>query len=191
MKLSVSSARQLTIAAVLAVLVATTFATDASADNRRGRDRKWRARHAPKRHVEVICPAPRVVYRPAPRYYHPAPRRVYWASRPYYEDIRLGVFLPRFWLGVQVGNLPPPGYVFYDPYCHRTFSTLAGFRSHRCGHDHGYVLDIVAADDLCWRDGGAYYVDRWDDRGDDDDWDDGWDGTRWSVSANIDLSDRD
>ncbi len=181
MKPSVSSARRMTIAAALAVLVAATFTTDAFADHRRwDRGRKWRGHWAPKRHVEVVYPAPRVVYHvPTPRYCPtPLPRRVvYWASRPYYEHVTLGVFLPRAWLNIEIGNPPPAGYVFYDPTCDRAFSTMVAYRAHSRDCRHDRVLDIVAIDDLGW-DRGC----RYEGRGDDFDW--------W-VSGAITLSDRD
>jgi hypothetical protein len=179
MKSSVSSARRMTIAAALAVLVAATFTTEAFADHGRERGRKWRGRWAPKRHVEVVCPAPRVVYStPAPRICPtPVPRRVvYWASRPYYECATLGVFLPQAWLNVQIGNLPPPGYVFYDPTCDRAFSTMVAYRAHGRDCRHDRVLDVVAIDAL-----GCRYDRRYDRD----------DGVDWWVSGSINLSDRD
>src|SRR5262245_30368129 len=177
MKRNVKSVRRLTVATALALLVGAGLATSASADSGNGKawGRRGKEKQESRRHVEVVRPAPRVeVYRPAPRgihrvmprYWAPAPRRVvYVTHRPFYVSPRLGVFVPQAWINVEIGNLPPRGYVFYDPYCRRTFASIAAYRAYNRGCDHDLVLDIVAACDLRWRDGCAYYASDFDNCG--------------------------
>src|SRR5262245_52830595 len=186
MKRNVKSVRRLTVATALALLVGAGLATSASADSgngkawgRRGKDKQESRRHVevvrpaprvdvyrPAPRVEVYRPAPRVIHRAAPRYWGPAPRRVvYVTHRPFYVSPRLGVYVPRAWINVEIGNLPPRGYVFYDPYYRRTFATIAGYRAYNRGCDHDLVLDIVASCDLRRRDGCAYYASDFDNCG--------------------------
>jgi hypothetical protein len=194
MKLSWKSTSRPAVAMAVALFVGAAFApTPASAD-------RWKDKgghRGPKKHATVYCPAP--VVRHAPRYVYTEPCSqpvIYVSRRPFYEYRQLGMYVPQSWINVQIGNRAPRGYVFYDPYCHRTFSTLARFRAHKRGPGHMVALDIVAVDDLRWEGRNAYYArdyeecgyddGRYNDYGDDRNWDDR-DRTRWSVSAQINV----
>ena len=98
---------------------------------------------------------PQVVYRYAPVRHRYLPYPVWCAptsrvhfhdEEPFFFNASLGVFLSgaQFW--IQVGNAPPPGYCYYDPYCHETFYSVAEYRGH-CGHHHEPLLQVVALED--------------------------------------------
>jgi hypothetical protein len=189
MKRSWKSTSRPLVTMAVALFVGAALATPASADPWKGGKGRGHKKHAP-----VYVPAP-VVRHARPVYVDPCPQPVvYVARRPFYECDAMGMYLPKSWINVQIGNRPPRGYVFYDPYCHRTFSTLTRFRAHRRAPGHMVALDIVAVDDLRWEGRNAYYARDYDDCGYDDygysdyrgDWDDR-DRTSWSVSARINV----
>jgi hypothetical protein len=190
MKPSVKSVRRLTVATALALLVGAGLATSASADPGNGKAWGRRGKAKQSKHVEVYRPAPRVVH----EYWRPAPRRVvYVTHRPFYASPRHGIYLPKAWINVQFGNLPPRGYVFYDPYCRRTFASVAAYRAYNRGCHHDLVLDVVSTCDLRWRDGCAYYASDFDNCGDwgsdyvQYDYENYGDDTHWSVSGHINI----
>jgi len=105
--------------------------------------------------------APHVSY--APRYY--APRYVYRAPARYYGD----AYAPRpryrsgFSFGITIANGPPPGYYYYDPYCHERFASLGLYLSHLHGCGHPRSIEMVSYDD----DDPSYTYD--------------WDGDEWEC----------
>jgi hypothetical protein len=55
-------------------------------------------------------------------------------------------FLGGLFLGVVLANAAPAGYVYYDPYCHEEFASLAAYRAHSFHHRHSGVLRVIAID---------------------------------------------
>lgn len=192
MKLNWKSTSRPAIAMAVALFVGAALATPASADRWKGDKGRGKGH---KKHATVYQPAPVVYHAPRPVYVDPCPRPIYVSQRPFYEYRQMGMYVPQSWVNVRIGNIAPRGYVFYDPYCHRTFSTLTRFRAHKRGPGHLVALDIVAVDDLRWEGRSAYYARGYDqcandeygysDYRDDRDWD--RDRTRWSVSAQINV----
>jgi hypothetical protein len=108
----------------------------------------------------VVCPppvvrrAPVVVYRRppvvrrapaicvAPMWAAGAP--YFWVNAtPYYFNAGLGVYLGGVSLAFQFTNAPPPGYVYFDPYCGVEFSTVAAYRGHLACIHHAHALQVV------------------------------------------------
>jgi hypothetical protein len=104
----------------------------------------------------------------------PRPTRIhYYERRPFYHHTGFNVFFggDAFWL--EVGNVPPPGYIYYDPYCHHTFASVALFRRHIHRHHHPALIEVIVVDDDY--DYEPYYepvYDYHDGCGDDEWWDD-------------------
>ena len=44
----------------------------------------------------------------------------------------------------NLGDLPPAGYVYYDPYCDEFFWSVSEYRQHLFWADHPAVLRLVA-----------------------------------------------
>jgi hypothetical protein len=70
-------------------------------------------------------------------------------EQPFYLHAGLGIHLGGLALGFEIGELPPPGYVFYDPYCDRTFASLRAYRHylHRYG---GYATLTLVPVEPSW-----------------------------------------
>lgn len=70
--------------------------------------------------------------------------------RPFYFHSGFDVFFggDAFWF--NVGNVPPHGYVYYDPHCHLPFDTVSAYRLHLRRHDHHALIDVIVADDLSY-----------------------------------------
>ena len=106
--------------------------------------------HARDRHDRVVevhrWPSPRIedCHRAAWAWY-PA-RITHWAQRPFWFHDGFHVFFggDAFWL--DVGNVPPPGYRYRDPYCQRTFGTIWDYQIHLGRHHHAALIDVVVAD---------------------------------------------
>ncbi len=65
---------------------------------------------------------------PYPVYYYPYPAYGYGPAYP---------------VPVEIGNYPPDGYYYYDPYCEETFSSLDGYLRHLRSADHPQVIDLM------------------------------------------------
>jgi hypothetical protein len=80
--------------------------------------------------------APVVVHRyyPAPWWAH-APR-VYYNNQPFYYSANFGVYVGGVALNFALGNVPPAGYLYYDPYTGVANDTLYGYAdyAHQMGH---------------------------------------------------------
>lgn len=155
----------------LGTIAVGSLATPALADSRRRErvrvDRRARIEHRhvdrhtwhphyPRSYaVERNWVAPRYT---VPRYFEPPRTRVItWRHRPYQWHVNLGVYIPEFWFGVAIGDLPPAGYVYYDPYCDLQFGTLVMYREHVRVHRHPVLVDLVLVD----RGYGAGYGPGW------------------------------
>jgi hypothetical protein len=59
--------------------------------------------------------------------------------------VSLGFYVPGIWVSLEAGDLRD-GVCFYDPYCERTFRSVASYRSHavRCGHPAAVDVRFVS-----------------------------------------------
>ena len=113
-------------------------------------------RHHPGRYV-IRRHAPRVVFRPRVLinvgghrpWYHDA-RRIYVDDDAFYFNASLGLYLGGLALNVQIGDVAPYGYVYYDPFCGETFWTLTSYRSHLWGYPHPHALTLIPLDDCTY-----------------------------------------
>src|SRR5262245_46123747 len=112
---------------LLATTLATSFAPVAGADPR-GR-----------RHDRPAYRT-RVVYRD----YHPA--STYIVRRSSNAGPVIAGFLGGLFLGAVLANSAPAGYVYYDPYCHERFSSLAYYRGHSHRYHHSGLVQVIAID---------------------------------------------
>ena len=82
-----------------------------------------------------VIPAPRpVVVAPGPRWV--APPHIYVDRNPYYYRANIGLFIAGVAVDVVLGNQPPAGCAYYDPYCRLRFSSAARYGSHCRHHRH-------------------------------------------------------
>ena len=124
---------------------------DHRGDSRRGhvdRDRFVTGR----RHARVIVnhrrPSylPRVIYRSRPVHVRPwfqDTRRIYVDGSPFFFSAGLGIYVGGLAINIQVGDVPPVGYVFYDPFCGETFWSVADYNVHLRFHDHPGALSLI------------------------------------------------
>jgi hypothetical protein len=119
--------------------------------SRTKRDTKERRdyRTPPRRRVYV---RPRLIRRfePIRRHYVLFPawsrdaRAVYWNDRPYFFHASMGVFVSGGSIFVSIGNVPPAGYAYFDPYCGRVFRTIADYRRHCAFEHHPPLVRLIA-----------------------------------------------
>lgn len=105
------------------------------------------------RRAPVVRHAPRVIYQPpvvvrrprvvcAPVWAAGAP--YFWVnSTPFYFNAGLGIYLGGVSLSFQFTNAPPPGYVYFDPYCGVEFGSVAAYRGHVACVHHPHALQVV------------------------------------------------
>jgi len=139
-------------------------------------------REAPRVVYREHREAPRVVYRehrrPAPRvvyrdHHRPAPRIVYrdtrhvhsypvWASAPvatcrydgsdFFFHAGFDMFFDGGAFSINVGNYPPAGYFYVDPYCDASFYCIDDYRYHLAHYHHRPLVRLVAIEEAppCW-----------------------------------------
>jgi len=118
-------------------------------------DRREVQRH--RRHA-VVRERPRVVVR---RHRRPALRRVHTVrvvhSRPWYAGVRtvvvdrnpfyfnagLGLYFGGVNLNIELGDCPPVGYAYFDPYCGEEFYSVVDYQRHLRFHHHTAALRVV------------------------------------------------
>jgi hypothetical protein len=112
--------------------------------------------------VVVTPPPPAVVVRRPPTVVYQPPvvvRRApvvrvapWWAvgspyfwvnTTPYYYNAGLGIYLGGVSLSFQFTNAPPPGYVYFDPYCGYQFASVPAYRAHLACVGHAHALQVV------------------------------------------------
>jgi hypothetical protein len=127
------------VAAALALAALTPMDADA-----RGKRWKKHRRYEPRR---VMVVQPRPVYE---RYYYscePAPIHrsiIRYEGDQFHWSAAVGFYVPDMWLNVGIGNAPPRGMVYYDPYCDRSFASLRLYRGHLERGRHPEVLSFRA-----------------------------------------------
>jgi len=89
--------------------------------------------------LRVVSPAPNPWWEGAPR--------VYVHGNPFFFNAGLGVYLGGLGLMFLVGDLPPAGYCYVDPYCGTRFDSLDCYRAHARFQGHDAVVDLVARGD--------------------------------------------
>ncbi len=100
------------------------------------------------RHRDLrACPPPRFVVRPWYRDVH----RIYVHDDPFYFHAGLGIYLGGLALRLELGDVPPPGFVYYDPYCGEQFWSIADYHQHLRYHNHPQALTVILID--------GYYLD--------------------------------
>jgi len=105
------------------------------------------------RHSVVIRPQLVRRYEPVQRRYMPfpvwceQPRVAYYDDRPFFFHASLGVFVSGGSIFVDVGNAPPAGYGYYDPYCRTSFRTVVDYRRHCHGQRHGPLVQVISISD--------------------------------------------
>ncbi len=82
------------------------------------------------------------------RQYHYAYRPIYYYRAPYVHVRRAYPYCasPSFSLGFAIGNVPPAGYYFYDPYCGSEFSSLGGYLAHVDAYSHPAIIHLLSVD---------------------------------------------
>ena len=115
-------------------------------------------------------PAPRVVYRdhhrPAPRIVYRDTRHVHsypvWASAPvatcrydgsdFFFHAGFDMFFDGGAFSINVGNYPPAGYFYVDPYCDASFYCIDDYRYHLAHYHHRPLVRLVAIEEAppCW-----------------------------------------
>ena len=116
----------------------------------RDRDHRVVLRHRPAtvRYRDLrACPPPRYISRP---WYNGA-RRIYVHDDPFYFHAGLDLFLGGLALRLELGDMPPMGFVYYDPYCDMEFWSIAEYRHHLRYHHHPHALTVIAIE--------GYYLD--------------------------------
>jgi len=89
---------------------------------------------------------PRVIYRPRPVHVRPwfyGAQRIYVDDSPFYFNAGLGIYVGGLALNIQIGDVPPVGYVFYDPFCGETFWSVADYQAHLRFRPHPAVLSLI------------------------------------------------
>ena len=51
-------------------------------------------------------------------------------------------YQPGFSLSFRIGDIPPPGYAYIDPYCGAQFGSLGGYLDHVAVYEHSPVIEI-------------------------------------------------
>lgn len=110
-----------------------------------GYDRRHRVvvRHRDLR----ACPPPRYIARP----WYGQARRIYVHDDPFYFHAGLDVFLGGLALRLELGDVPPVGFVFYDPYCDEEFWSVSEYHRHLRHYRHPNALTVIVLD--------GYYLD--------------------------------
>jgi hypothetical protein len=117
-------------------------------DHRGDRDRYDRRHRVVVRHRDLrACPPPRYVVRP----WYRDVRRIYVHDDPFYFHAGLGIYLGGLALRLELGDLPPEGFVFYDPYCDMEFWSVSEYHRHLRYHRHPNALTVIVLD--------GYYLD--------------------------------
>ena len=76
-------------------------------------------------------------------------RRIYIHDDPFYFHVGLGLYIGGIAIQFELGNQPPYGYVYYDPYCDEVFWTLAEDRSWRFGRSFCLARAWVGSRRIC------------------------------------------
>lgn len=91
----------------------------------------------------AVCriPAPvRVVhYRP----WYSGVRTVVVDRDPFYFNAGLGLYFGGVNLNIELGNAPPMGYAYFDPYCGEEFYSVVDYQRHLRFHHHTAALRVV------------------------------------------------
>jgi len=69
--------------------------------------------------------------------------RIYVEKNPYYLNASLGFYVDGAAVQFELGNRPPDGYLWYDPYCGHTFRTASSYRTHCQRHDHPRAVSLA------------------------------------------------
>jgi hypothetical protein len=84
----------------------------------------------------------------------------------FYFHAGLNVYLGGLAFHLDLGDAPPYGYVYYDPYCDEEFWSVEAYHRHLRRHRHPVLLRVIefGDGDACgpWRDRG---FDHEDDHG--------------------------
>ncbi len=100
------------------------------------------------RHRDLrACPPPRYLARP----WYGQSRRIYVHDDPFYFHAGLGIYLGGLALRLELGDVPPLGFVYYDPYCDERFWSVEDYRFHLRYHHHPQALTVIVLD--------GYYLD--------------------------------
>ncbi len=133
------------VTALLVCLATATLASAAQADrgHRRGSDRGFF--HGP-RVVRTWGRGPVIIERHS-------------EAGPAIAGFLGGLVLGAVLSNAQPAPPPPPAFVYYDPYCHERFASLAAYEAHLRYQDHPWVIDVLDArdgrylDTYVWQDG--------------------------------------
>jgi hypothetical protein len=135
------------LAAACAVALSVLLASDASAHGRKWKGRGHGHRDRVVRVVERTC-RPNVtwaVYRPAPSWCSDS-RYVVWDGDPYWYHVGVGMYFGGVDVNVDIGNAPPRGYGYWDPYCDAWYDDARAYSTHCKRHDHRPALQVVRVD---------------------------------------------
>jgi len=145
--------------ALAGTIAAASLASPAAADH-------WRRYKYPPRHAHV--------------YVAPAPGRVY-ISHSSCGAPALAGFVGGLVIGSVIAHAappppvycaPPPAYVYYDPDCGRSFTSLDLCASHYCGYGHPRVVQVIEVDSGRCVGERYWFHGRWYDGDERGDWDD-------------------
>jgi len=125
------------------------------------------ASHRHRRYRGPVYVERRVVVRPvyrSVRVLRPAPYARYTVWHSGNGPVIAG-FLGGLFLGATLTNAAPHGYVYWDPYCHRSFASLEVYDAHCRGSLHTEEIEVVEAPSGCQN--GVVVPDREENKDDD------------------------
>jgi hypothetical protein len=115
-------------------------------DDYRRHDHRGHDRHH-SRWVKHPRYVERHVYHHYPRWSWKPYRVHYHDHHPFYYHSGFNVFFGSDNFAFEVGNFPPVGYGYYDPYCGDSFVSVSAYRRHLHRHHHPALIRVVVVDD--------------------------------------------
>lgn len=138
----------LAVLAVPGLLAIATTAADAGHGKARRHDRACRVHHQSKHrpHNDRSCHSPGYEVRIAARY--PAwcadpSRVVVWKEHPFFLHAGFGVYFGGPAIAADLCNVPPAGCAYFDPFCHRTFGSIAAYHRHLRHRHHAPLVQVM------------------------------------------------
>ena len=139
------------VGAALMMVTAPIIST-AEAHKRSKRVKVVKRHHVPRHHQRwqpVLRHHPRPVYLRHHRPWYTDTRHIYVDDSPFYFHAGLNVFFGGVGLHIDLGNTPPAGYGYYDPYCSLGFQTVHAYQRHLSRHRHRGALQVVRIRETC------------------------------------------
>jgi hypothetical protein len=104
-----------------------------------------------------------VSYYPYAYYYPfwwPAPYSIhYYDNDPFYFHSGFNIFFGGDAFYINIGNIPPPGYLYFDPYCSVPFANVGLYHEHIDHHHHPALIRVMVDREYASRPSYGYYHD--------------------------------